>query len=455
MLQAAGATVHLAHPLGVKGFRYRRVKNDVRDAADLADLLRMGRLPEAWIAPPETRELRELVRYRAKLVAIRSGLKAQVHAVLAKAGVLIAVADLFGVTGRQRLAKVALAPAYAQRIRSLLELIDILDGHVARFAAMIAERLDTHRGYHAIQHVPGIGPVLAAVFVAEIGDVHRFADPAQLCSWAGLTPRHHESDTVVRRGHITKQGSNWCAGRPWRPSSASPTPPRSPLDRQRIEARRGNNIAKIAAARKLLTLVYYGLRDGHIRAVAHRQRRREHLGRSTRAVAQLSDPRTSAWSPVLIDPACCTRTAPCPLLRGEGMTGSRRFGPAPTHTHHCGDVAPQPHSRCSSTPTSTQDALNLSAPSSRSFVLAALRALHLDTGVGSALSTSRSKQLKTPLTTPRPFRDDNCSRRGINTTACSCNRHERMCMFFGLSRNHSSSNVSRLAQHSPGGSAAL
>ena len=45
-LQAAGARVHLAHPLGVKGFRYRRVKNDVRDAADLADLLRMNRLPE-------------------------------------------------------------------------------------------------------------------------------------------------------------------------------------------------------------------------------------------------------------------------------------------------------------------------------------------------------------------------------------------------------------------------
>ncbi len=88
VLHAGGARVHLAHPLGVKGFRYRRVKNDVRDAADLTDLLRMGRLPEAWIAPPETRELRELVRYRAKLVAIRSGLKAQIHAVLAKAGVL-------------------------------------------------------------------------------------------------------------------------------------------------------------------------------------------------------------------------------------------------------------------------------------------------------------------------------------------------------------------------------
>ena len=53
-LAAIGAVVHLAHPLGVKAFSYRRVKNDVRDATDLADLLRMGRLPEAWIArrPP-------------------------------------------------------------------------------------------------------------------------------------------------------------------------------------------------------------------------------------------------------------------------------------------------------------------------------------------------------------------------------------------------------------------
>src|ERR1700758_1216835 len=163
-LQAHGARVHLAHPLGVKGFRYRRVKNDVRDAGDLADLLRMGRLPEAWIAPPATRELRELVRYRAKLVAIRSGLKAQVHAVLAKAGVLIAVSDLFGVEGRQRLARMPLGAAYAQRVTSLLELIDVLDTHERRFAEQIAAKLHSDRGYEAIQQLPGVGPVLGAVF---------------------------------------------------------------------------------------------------------------------------------------------------------------------------------------------------------------------------------------------------------------------------------------------------
>jgi transposase len=70
-------------------------------------------LSEAWVAPPETRELRELVRYRAKLVALRSGLKAQVHAVLAKEGVRVPVSDLFGVAGQALLDSVPLARAYA------------------------------------------------------------------------------------------------------------------------------------------------------------------------------------------------------------------------------------------------------------------------------------------------------------------------------------------------------
>lgn len=75
LLGASGAHVHLAHPLGVKAFSYQRVKKDASDAGHLSDLLRMNRLPESWIAPPATRELRELVRYRAKLVALKSGLK--------------------------------------------------------------------------------------------------------------------------------------------------------------------------------------------------------------------------------------------------------------------------------------------------------------------------------------------------------------------------------------------
>src|SRR5207342_1377942 len=116
VLAESGARVHLAHPLGVKAFEYRRVKNDVRDATDLADLLRMGRLPEAWIAPPATRELRELVRHRAKLVGLRAHCKAEVHAVLAKCGVQVLMTDLFGLAGTDLLDRLDLPAPYAARI---------------------------------------------------------------------------------------------------------------------------------------------------------------------------------------------------------------------------------------------------------------------------------------------------------------------------------------------------
>jgi transposase len=268
VLAKAGAQVHLAHPLGVKGFAYRRVKNDVRDAADLADLLRMGRLPQAWIAPPAVRDRRELVRHRHKLVGMASSVKAQVHAVLAKCGIPVTVSDLFGVAGSTYLGNLSLPPVYRSRVDSQLRVLAALEGEIDRFDALIAAEFATDPGYRAIQRIGGIGPVLAAVLVAELGDVTRFPGPAQVCSWAGVTPRHRESDQTVHRGRITKQGSRlvrWAAI-----EAVQHAPKGTPMRRtyQRIVDRRGDNaknVAKVAAARVLLTLVYYGLRDGQIR----------------------------------------------------------------------------------------------------------------------------------------------------------------------------------------------
>ncbi len=271
VLAGAGAEVHLAHPAGVKAFSYRRVKNDFRDAGDLADLLRMGRLAEAWIAPAFYRELRELTRYRRKLVGQRTSCKDQVHAVLAKLGIPVTCSDLFGRWGSSWLDGLALPQPYAGKVASLRHLIGVLDAEIAVLSQVIAEQLAGHPGYRAIQELPGIGPVLAAVIIAEIGDVARFAKPGRLASWAGLTPRHYESDAKVSRGHITKQGS-----RPlrWALTEAIQHQPAGFRVREikdAIIARRGpqaRNIAKVAAARELLTLVFYGLRDGHIRCAA-------------------------------------------------------------------------------------------------------------------------------------------------------------------------------------------
>ena len=147
-LAELGATVHLAHPLGVKMFVLRRVKNDERDAADLADLLRMGRLPEAWIAPPATRELRGWVRHRAKLVGLRSSLKCQIHAVLAGAGVQVPMSDLFGASRAANCwPRPRLAVESRSRVDSLLRVITALDFEIDLYAKLVAGRLRTDPGY--------------------------------------------------------------------------------------------------------------------------------------------------------------------------------------------------------------------------------------------------------------------------------------------------------------------
>jgi transposase len=189
-LAAAGAEVHLAHPLGVKAFSYRRVKNDERDAADLADLLRMGRLPEAWIAPAE---VRELARYRCRLVGLRTSCRNQVHGVLGKLGIPVTCTDVFGAAGSAWLDQLRLPQPYAGKVTSLRQLADELTTEITMVSEVIAGLLAGHRGYQVIQQLPGISPVLAAVIVAEIGEVTRFRNAAQLCSWAGLTPRHREA----------------------------------------------------------------------------------------------------------------------------------------------------------------------------------------------------------------------------------------------------------------------
>jgi transposase len=266
-LAELGASVHLAHPLGVKAFEYRRVKNDERDAADLADLLRMGRLAEAWIAPAATRELRELVRHRAKLVALRAHCKAEVHAVLAKCGVQISMSDLFGVAGSALLDRVELPVPYRARINSLRRVMETLDFEIDVFTRLSRGRLSRDPGYVAVQQIPGIGPVLAGVLVAEIGDVGRFAGPEQLACWAGLTPKHHESDTHVHRGRITKQGSRLVRWAVVESVQILPRTTRIGAIRDRVAARRGRNIGVVAAARHQLGYVFYALRDHHVRAL--------------------------------------------------------------------------------------------------------------------------------------------------------------------------------------------
>ena len=267
-LLAAKCEVHLAHPYGMKAMRKRkRVKTDARDAHELANLLRLGSLPEAYIAPPELRELRELVRHRRQLVKACTSVKNGIRALLAKHGLRLTVSHLEASTGQGLLDLVELPAASSVRLASQRRLLMLLSNEIDAVDIELDRRLKNHPGYRNLLLVKGIGPVLAAVFVVEIGDVSRFATPAQLACWAGLTPRHYESDRSVRRGHISKEGNTlvrWAAIEAIQRSCE----PQVQAVKDDILARRGKtarNIAKVAAAHRMLDVVFYVLRDGHAR----------------------------------------------------------------------------------------------------------------------------------------------------------------------------------------------
>ena len=110
---------------------------------------------------------------------------------------------------------------------------------------------------------------MAAVFVVEIGDVTRFGSADQVACWAGLTPRHYESDRTVRRGHISKEG---CALVRWAAietvqRDCEPAVAKVKTDIVARRSREARNIAKAAAGRKMLEVVFYVLRDGQARCL--------------------------------------------------------------------------------------------------------------------------------------------------------------------------------------------
>lgn len=261
LLADAGIPAHMAHPLATKAISSARVKNDSVDAKTLAHLLRTNLLPEAWIAPPEAREARCLARMRTSLVRIRSQLRCQIHAVLADHGVHAEVSDVFGKAGRIFLEELRLPSISSHRLEANLRLIDALTDEVAEAERQLRRLFRGDERVRRLMAIPGVGFITAVVVVTEVWDITRFASPDRLCSWAGLTPSEHSSAEHTRRGHISKQGSRWLR---WVLVEAAARPQTDPSLRafvDRIASRRGTKIARVALARRLLTLCFYALRD--------------------------------------------------------------------------------------------------------------------------------------------------------------------------------------------------
>src|SRR5438128_3696389 len=207
-LELTGWQVEIADAQKVKGLAPLACKTDRIDAWVLAELARRDLVPAIWLPDPRVRAERERARWRLHLVRHRSSLKQRVHAVLLTHGKPCPVSDLFGVRGRQLLARLGLPEPWQATIEASLRLIDELEREITDCERELRRLGADHRYVPRLLTVPGIGWVPAYTVAAAIGYSGRVASPRKLAGYTGLGPRVSQSGERDLRGPLAKQGPN-------------------------------------------------------------------------------------------------------------------------------------------------------------------------------------------------------------------------------------------------------
>ena len=250
--------VLVVHP-GDTGIRQARAKTDRLDARALAKLLAAGSLDGLWMPDEQTRALRRRLARRSQLVRARTRAKNECHAALVRRLITKpAVSDLFGLAGRHWLREVELPVEERETVDGCLRQIDFLDHEVAELERAIAKDALTSPQIRRLMTVPGVNVIVAATFLAAVGDIGRFGSQRQLVGYLGLDPRVRQSgNTPATHGRISKQGSA-SARHALVEASWSVVRQPGPLHAfyQRIRGRRGHQVAVVAAARKLACLFW-------------------------------------------------------------------------------------------------------------------------------------------------------------------------------------------------------
>ncbi|MGD0019034.1 MAG: transposase, partial [Candidatus Limnocylindrales bacterium] len=192
-LELAGWDVAIADPMKAKGLAPLAAKTDKIDAHVLAELARRDLVPEIWLPTPGVRAERERARFRLHLVRHRSALKCRIHATLMAFGHPVVVTDLFGISGHELIASLALPEPWAATLATSLGLVDELDQRIDECGREIIRLGADHPYIPVLLTVPGVGPLLAYTIASEIGDIARFASPKKLTGYTGLCPLVRQS----------------------------------------------------------------------------------------------------------------------------------------------------------------------------------------------------------------------------------------------------------------------
>ena len=239
--------------------RQARAKTDRLDALALARLLAAGSLDAVWMPDEPVRMMRRRLARRSQLVNARSRVKNEIHSVLVRClKGRPPASDLFGLKGRSWLAGLELPEVERESVDAGLRQIAFLDNEITEVERVIACQALTWPQIGRLMTVPGVNLIVAATFLAAVGDIRRFENTNKIVGYLGLDPQVRQSgEAPARHGRISKQGSaqgrhalveaSWSAVRQPGPLHAF---------YQRIRARRGHQIAIVACARKLACLFW-------------------------------------------------------------------------------------------------------------------------------------------------------------------------------------------------------
>lgn len=248
----------LSHPKQTKAIAAARLKNDRVDAERLALLVRGDLLPTVWIPPVDLREARELIRHRVRLVWVRTGIKNQLQALLARRNLQPTTSRTWiTVRGQRELAALPLGPIPSTIREDCRALLRLMDEQIRRMDHELARRWGDDPRVRHLMSIPGIGPVIAMLLVLELGDIHRFPSAKHVASYAGLTPRVRDSGEYSRRGHISKEGNRllrWALVLAATQAARRPGPLRAWF--RVVQGRKGKKVARVALARRLAEIVY-------------------------------------------------------------------------------------------------------------------------------------------------------------------------------------------------------
>jgi transposase len=257
-----GYQVHLANPAAIKQYEGLKYSGDFADAAHLAQLLRLGLLPEGYIYPPEQRQVRDLSRKRMQLVRCCTAQILAIENVLARQTGGRMTSKMIKRLGDEQVDGLGFAPDVTLAMKANLAVMQTLQSEIGILEQRLAQRVTLRPEYELLQSAPGIGPILATTIMLETGPITRFAEVGNFSSYCRCVDSRRESNSKKKGQGNTKNGNKYLA---WAFVEAANFAIRSCPEAKRFyerKKRRRNGIVAIKAlAHKLARACYHMLRE--------------------------------------------------------------------------------------------------------------------------------------------------------------------------------------------------